>query len=895
MPASVKKIGYDAFGRCSDLKSVNLGSVEDIGSEAFIWCQNLGGVVIPNSVTNIGGSAFYGCSELSDVTIGSGVAKIGEPTIPHYYDEVYDEWTTVDFDPAFGGCDSLMNFKLADGNATYELIGGCLYYRATPSNAKTLAVYPPGRTEFALSGDVTVTAIGEGACSGCNKLTDLTIPSSVRNIGIEAFAHCGGLASVIIPANSVTNIEFGAFAWDMSVMNVEVAGSVKNIGEWAFMHCFNAGVYSGRVGSLVLHEGIETIGVEAFHRGFCIGEIIIPNSVTSLGEGAFGANRFVRRIVIGSGLDSISDYAFQCDGGSMLSKLEIGPNVTTIGDYAFAGCEKLRVLNIPAGVTEIGDYAFYGCTSLCALNLPSTLTHIGEGAFGGSSYAAARYAVKSTRGLLGVSSLSSSYAYGGCEDVRRVLIPHGVAYIGEGAFGGVTSENLSRVYLPASLKPGSEEGIDAYLASLFPGQDFTASDVMWYDDVGDLNYVTVTYDMNFEDGEKWDEQVLDYLDALPVPSRDGYAFAGWWTSSDDSGEQISLFSPIENDVEFYAHWVETPVTFGGDAPWTAVLDNGRAEWVLQSGDVAFGYTSSASMAVTGPCIVTFAYKNVKNGGEDANELKLIVDGEEVASYGAGYEWTVVDYEQVEAGEHVVTWQYENKNGSFADYARLAGFAVAAAIPHTMTFNLAGGTMVEATTRTVLRSVGKLPHPRKDNSIFGGWWTAADGGDRVNSGDTIESDISLYAHWVDAPFSAGGDKDWFIDEDGSFKSESLVFGEQIYAEVRYTGPCRVSFDWKAATSYWSNNQFEFFVDGVREMCIQANSSGVYSWNSETFDVEGEGEHVIRWVFEYDDESWGSYGGLENCVWLRNVAVGSVRPQETMIRLALSFSISNICCT
>ena len=49
-----------------------------INASAFLWCEDLTSVVIPNSVTTIGGSAFYKCTNLKNVTIGNGVTSIGE-------------------------------------------------------------------------------------------------------------------------------------------------------------------------------------------------------------------------------------------------------------------------------------------------------------------------------------------------------------------------------------------------------------------------------------------------------------------------------------------------------------------------------------------------------------------------------------------------------------------------------------------------------------------------------------------------------------------------------------------------------------------------------------------------------------------------------------------------
>ncbi|MBQ4439789.1 MAG: leucine-rich repeat protein [Kiritimatiellae bacterium] len=845
LPAGFETIGESAFNGCRSLASAELGGTKDIQRYAFQYCNSLEAIVIPNTTTNIGGMAFFECSSLIDVTIGSGVAKIGD-TGHLEWNELDEGYFMTDAEPAFGGCSSLMDFKVASGNETYQEIGGCIFLRNTPNDAKTLAVYPAGRADlyFQEDDDVTfysVTKIDDGACAFCYNFTELYITNSVREIGVQSFVNDSALSKLVIPAGP-TNICYGAFQMNLELMDVEIAGTVKRIGEQAFVHDYMPGDIwdNPRLGRLLLHEGIEEIVESAFE--FCpyLGKIVIPDSVTTLGESAFAYEQSCPEIVIGSGVETIPEVAFSGCGDCL--RITIGENVTSIGDYAFEGCENLKELVIPEGVTSVGENAFYGCYSLKSLTLPDSLVTIGSGAF---------------------------YE---CNELRKLVVPPNVTSIGEGAFASAYS--LERIYLPASLKPETDEETNAFLASVFTDCSFEemepedlANILTWYS--GSLEGVTVTF-VN-ENGETPSVEVLDFIDHLPVPFASGFAFAGWWTASDDSGEQVTEEFRFTEDTTLYAHWASTTLTFGGDAPWVAVYDYNYGEQVLKSGEIFAGETSTASQTVTGPCVVSFVY--MRQGYDDEDFLRVYVDNALAAEYGSYADWEEEALEIVEAGTHTVTWSFE-KTGRLEDaQVRLADVTVEAAVPHTVTFNTQGGTMSEATTRTVLKSVGKLPRARKDGAVFAGWWTTADeSGVRIADCYEIEGDATFYAHWIDSGFTSGGDKDWLLDVDGSFKSERLVYGEQIYAEVRFTGPCRVSFDWKSGTSYWSNNAFEFFIDDERQDGLQMSSGGSSNWYSETYDVEGEGEHVFRWVFDYDDEYSGS--SAPNCVWLKNVSVGQV---------------------
>ncbi len=66
---------------------------------------------------------------------------------------------------------------------------------------------------------------------------------------------------------------------------------------------------------------------------------------------------------------------------SKLESITMPNGVTSIGDFAFAGCVNLTSIIIPNGVTSIGVCAFESCNSATDITIPSSVTSIGSLAF----------------------------------------------------------------------------------------------------------------------------------------------------------------------------------------------------------------------------------------------------------------------------------------------------------------------------------------------------------------------------------------------------------------------------------------------------------------------------------------------------------------------------------
>lgn len=82
----------------------------------------------------------------------------------------------------------------------------------------------------------------------------------------------------------------------------------------------------------------------------------------------------IKSLVIEQGVTSIgmNDF-YNCDN---LASVTIPNSVTSIGTQAFYWCYALTSIVIPNSVTSIHDLAFYDCTALTSVTIPNSVTSI---------------------------------------------------------------------------------------------------------------------------------------------------------------------------------------------------------------------------------------------------------------------------------------------------------------------------------------------------------------------------------------------------------------------------------------------------------------------------------------------------------------------------------------
>ena len=274
------------------------------------------------------------------------------------------------------------------------------------------------------------------------------------------------------------------FEWDgtpwcsvsSQVKSVVIKDGVTSIGDCAFGGCIS-------LTSVSIPDGVISIGFAAFESCSLLTGVTIPNSVTGIGDYAFGYCSSLISVTIPGSVTSIGEAAFaggstsvnvsrenknycSVDGGLydkqkttifhpgkiQNGSFRVPDGVNRIGDSAFFDCTSLTSVIIPKSVTSIGSLAFLGCIRLTNVTIPDGVTSIGDAAFAGSSTS------------INVSRENKNYCSvdGGLYNKQKTTIlhpgkiqngtfriPDGVTSIGDYAFDGYRS--LTNVTIPDSV------------------------------------------------------------------------------------------------------------------------------------------------------------------------------------------------------------------------------------------------------------------------------------------------------------------------------------------------------------------------------------------------------------------------------------------------------------
>lgn len=201
------------------------------------------------------------------------------------------------------------------------------------------------------------------------EIESITIPSTVKIIGNEAFKDCKNLVEINL-VDGIEIIEDRAFLGS-GLKKITLPSTLKNIGDLAFAECVE-------LSEIVFSEGLEEIGMKAFYNTSLI-NLKLPDNLVDIGKNAFAYIQELKSVKWSENLSIISESLFEsCTSLETISSVG---KVTIVNENAFRNCSSLVNIDDFVALEVIGERAFDSCSSIKSFNESNNLKEVGVLAF----------------------------------------------------------------------------------------------------------------------------------------------------------------------------------------------------------------------------------------------------------------------------------------------------------------------------------------------------------------------------------------------------------------------------------------------------------------------------------------------------------------------------------
>jgi len=236
--------------------------------------------------------------------------------------------------------------------------------------------------------------------------------------------------------------------------------------------------YRSDIKSIVIENGVTTIGSYSFDCCYYLNSVSIPDTVTTIGRAAFFSCDNLTSIIIPNSVTYLGDSAFSyC---SSLSDISLSENLSKIEYSCFFNCTSLTNITIPNGVEELGYYCFRLCSNLENVDIPESVISIRSGAFTGCS---------SLNEIIIPYSVTSIgyYAFSGCSNLKSVVLNRS-AY-NQDAFPALSSSIFHYYFNISYINDGHgtisgktiSYGTESIDFEVVPIKDYTIDKIVWSD------------------------------------------------------------------------------------------------------------------------------------------------------------------------------------------------------------------------------------------------------------------------------------------------------------------------------------------------------------------------------------------------------------------------------
>lgn len=567
----------------SGIKEVHVGDgITGLGQFMFGNLPNLKKAVFADSVKVIDNTIFANDKLLTDITLGNGLEEIGDDAffgtgvtklvLPSSIKDLSDL--------ALNGLWNLQTIEISD-NSKYRSEDGILY----TDKGKTLRQYPAGRQgEYTIPSRVT--KIASDAFTN-TKLTSITVPATVREIGEHAFSYSDDLQSVTFMGGAAV-IPYSCCYYDRSLTSVTIAEGVTKIADDAFRFC-------PLLKSVTLPSTVKDVG-ESFDKATKV--TFMNSNMISNGDGGYvnGVNINVKASEVYSKAFEVLTLVNKERKKAGLAALKMDTSLLDtamlrgfetvlywshtrpVGTDCFTANSLMRGENIaygPKSAEGVMDL-WMNSEGHRANILTARYTSIGIGCV---YYDGLYYWVQCFGEDLKTEAAPNSFK--DKKASRTVLVQNNPEYYkaslyiskttlkkGETAQVGLLWDG-SRMKNSGAVFESSDPAVctvnkgvltatgngKAKITMYFKGNPSTAVSKTISVTTGTVKKVKVTFDANGGTVSAKSKKVKagSKIGKLPVPVRKGYTFTGWYTAK-TKGKKVTASAKITKKATLYARW-----------------------------------------------------------------------------------------------------------------------------------------------------------------------------------------------------------------------------------------------------------------------------------------------------------------------------------------------------
>ena len=422
------------------------------------------------------------------------------------YTETYTFYSISDYDTFGRLYDGEENLLYADDDGgenvnfsiSYSLEAGVTYYFGvsylSDANTGMIPVYLQTNHSYSELIVTAPTCTEEGlallTCDSCGYSCEKVLPAAhnwnednvCADCEVDWYVEgaCGDSATwkldlsgtlTITGEGAMYNFEWWGAPWNSyadMITSIVVGDGIRTIGDHAFECC-------GNLTSVTLPNTVWYIGYHSFYGCYNLPAVDLPDYLEMIGAYAFADCSNLGSIQFPNTLYMIREWAFAyC---TSLQTVYIPKNVSSFGQAAFIGCVSLDGIwvdednpyyysdsqgvvyeqetlylhsapvtlsghyTIPAGTVGVYDYAFYRCSGLTSVTIPDSMQAIGYAAFAWSGLTSVEFPDNIT--YMGGSMFEE------CDSLTSVKLPDGLERIGWGMF--MNCDNLTNVEIPDTV------------------------------------------------------------------------------------------------------------------------------------------------------------------------------------------------------------------------------------------------------------------------------------------------------------------------------------------------------------------------------------------------------------------------------------------------------------